>query len=237
MFISPLKNPLSIKIFLIIVDLSPISLISKITKKLLKTIYLLTSLVTLPVNLHQKLLHWNHTLAALPSRKCYLSPTSIMPLSSWSLLLRYPWSLSYFTAFLAGYLAILSLTSSIHFTLNQFLSCLNPLAAEFWYPPICMEIIFLHTFTWNIVYVFIITVWQGLFFLVLTFPRLSIEAQPLFTVQGTCIYKIFIAENQKTQFLLLFIKPNIDKNKFSSCQGWCIKPSIDKHKFSFLQGW
>ena len=57
---------------------------------------------------------------------------------------------------------------------------------------------------------------HGHFYLVLTFPGLRIEAQSLFTVQSKCIYKIFKAENQETQFPLLCTKPSIDKYKFSS---------------------
>ena len=59
------------------------------------------------------------------------------------------------------------------------------------------------------------TVWHGLFCFVLVFPGLRIEASPLSTVQGKCIYKIFKAENQETKFPLLCTKPSIDKHKFS----------------------
>ena len=48
------------------------------------------------------------------------------------------------------------------------------------------------------------TDWHGLFSLVLTFPGLRIEAPPLSTVQGKCIYKTFKAENHKTQLLELY---------------------------------
>ena len=41
------------------------------------------------------------------------------------------------------------------------------------------------------------TVWHELFCLV------QMDASSLFTVQGKCIYKIFKAEIQQTQFLLL----------------------------------
>ena len=64
------------------------------------------------------------------------------------------------------------------------------------------------------------TVWHGGFSLVLTFPGLRIKTPPLCTVRGKCIYKIFEAENQETQFPFLCTKPSIDKYKFSSFQGW-----------------
>ena len=64
------------------------------------------------------------------------------------------------------------------------------------------------------------TVWHGFLTLMLTFQGLRIKALLLFTVQGKCIYKIFKAENQKTQFLLICTKTNIDKHKISSFQGW-----------------
>ena len=51
------------------------------------------------------------------------------------------------------------------------------------------------------------------------FTGVRIEAPPLSTVQGKCIYTIFKAENQETQFLIL-----------------CTKPSIEKHKFLFFKG-
>ena len=43
------------------------------------------------------------------------------------------------------------------------------------------------------------------FSLVLMFRRLRIEAAPLSTVQGKCIYKIFKAENQEIQFPFKYI--------------------------------
>ena len=58
------------------------------------------------------------------------------------------------------------------------------------------------------------TVWHGLFILVIVFPRLRIEAPPLSTVQGKCIYTIVKAENQEIQFPLLCTKPSIDKHKY-----------------------
>ena len=48
------------------------------------------------------------------------------------------------------------------------------------------------------------------------FPGLRIEAFPLSTVQGKCIYIIFKVENLEIQFLLLCTKPSIDKHKFLS---------------------
>ena len=79
---------------------------------------------------------------------------------------------------------------------------------------------YLHILIWHGVYFFIFTVWHGHFSLVLTFPGLRIEDPPLCTVQGKCLYTIFKAENQETQFPLLYTKPSIDKFKFSSLQGW-----------------
>ena len=55
--------------------------------------------------------------------------------------------------------------------------------------------------------------------MVLTFPGLRIEAPQLSTVHGKCTYNIFKAENQETQFPLLYAKPIIDKHKLSSFQG------------------
>ena len=46
------------------------------------------------------------------------------------------------------------------------------------------------------------------------------KVSPLSTVQIKCIYTIFKAENQETQFTLLCTKPSIDKHKFSSFQEW-----------------
>ena len=63
------------------------------------------------------------------------------------------------------------------------------------------------------------TVWYGLFSLVLMSSGLRIEALPLSTVQGTCMYTIFKAENQEIQFPLLCTKPSIDKHKFLSFNG------------------
>ena len=63
------------------------------------------------------------------------------------------------------------------------------------------------------VYIFIFTVWHGLFSFILTFPERRIEAFPLSTVQGKYIYNIFKVENQETQFSLLCTKPSIDKHK------------------------
>ena len=80
------------------------------------------------------------------------------------------------------------------------------------------EMIFLHTFTWHKV-VLNVTVWYGLSSLVLLFPRLRIEAPPLFTVQGKYINAIFEAENQQIQFPLLCTKSNIDKHKYLSFKG------------------
>ena len=85
----------------------------------------------------------------------------------------------------------------------------NPLAAELFFAT--LELVrrsFLQTLTWH-----------GLFSLVLMFPGLRIEAPPLSTVQGKCIYTFFKAENQEIQLLLL-----------------CTKPSKDKHKFLFFKG-
>ena len=64
------------------------------------------------------------------------------------------------------------------------------------------------------------TVWHGLFSMVLIFPGMRIEAPPLSTVKGKCIYTIFRAENQEIQYLLLCTKPSIDKHKFLSFKGW-----------------
>ena len=91
--------------------------------------------------------------------------------------------------------------------LNYFLETyrqFNALAVKFFtYPPIGTEIIFfLHIFTWHRVFS-IFTVWQRLFSLVLTFPRLKIEAPPRSIIQYSCLYNIFKAENQETQFPLL----------------------------------
>ena len=80
------------------------------------------------------------------------------------------------------------------------------------YPPMHVDN-FLHTLTWDGVYFFILTVWHGLYSLVFTFSGLRIGALLLSSVQGKCIYNIFKAENQETQFQL------------------CTKPSIDKHNF------
>ena len=44
--------------------------------------------------------------------------------------------------------------------------------------------------------------------------RLRIEAPPLFTVLGKCIYTLCKAENQEIQFSLLCTKPIIDKHNF-----------------------
>ena len=93
------------------------------------------------------------------------------------------------------------------------------MAAAFFATLQLAQIIFLHTFTWHGVFS-MFTVWPKLFSLVLTFPGLRIEALPLSTVQDKCIYKIFKAENQETQFPLLYTKPSIDKCKFSSFQDW-----------------
>ena len=46
------------------------------------------------------------------------------------------------------------------------------------------------------------------------FPGLRIEALPLFTVQGKCIYTFFKAKNQKIQCPLLCSTPSKDKHKF-----------------------
>ena len=59
------------------------------------------------------------------------------------------------------------------------------------------------------------TVWHELFSFVLAFPGLRIEALPLITVLGKCIYKMFKVDNQKTQFLLLCTKPSIDNITFN----------------------
>ena len=65
------------------------------------------------------------------------------------------------------------------------------------------------------------TAWHRLFSMILMFPGLRIEAPPLSTVQGGCIYEIFKVENQEIKFPLLCTKPSIDKHhKFSSFQGW-----------------
>ena len=63
------------------------------------------------------------------------------------------------------------------------------------------------------------TVWHGLFSLVLLFSGLRIEAVPLSTVQDKCIYKMFKAENQEIEFLLLCTKPSEDTFLFSF-KGW-----------------
>ena len=52
------------------------------------------------------------------------------------------------------------------------------------------------------------------------FPGLRIDALPLFTVQGKCIYTIFKAENQEIQFPVLCTKPSKDKDKFDYFKGW-----------------
>ena len=54
---------------------------------------------------------------------------------------------------------------------------------------------FLHTFTWHGFSIF--TVWNGLFSLALAFPGLGIEAPPLFTVQGKCIYTLLKRRTRK----------------------------------------
>ena len=57
-----------------------------------------------------------------------------------------------------------------------------------------------------------ITVWHGLFSLVLVFTGLRIEALPISTVQG--IYTISKAENQEIQFPFSCTKPGVDKHVF-----------------------
>ena len=52
------------------------------------------------------------------------------------------------------------------------------------------------------------------------------------TVQGKCIYKIFKAENQKTQFPLFCTKPNIDKHRFSSFQAWSSQGRFISHPWN-----
>ena len=105
----------------------------------------------------------------------------------------------------------------------------NPLAAEFFLLPSNWHGgNFLHTLTGHgcffHVYCLALT-----FTLVLTLPRLKIEAPPLFTVQGKYIYKMFKAENQETQFPLLCTKPHIDKHKFSSFHGWQSRRRFIRH--------
>ena len=85
---------------------------------------------------------------------------------------------------------------------------------------------FVHTLTWHGVYFFIFTVWHGLFSLVLKFPGLRIEALPLSTVQGTCLYKIFKAENKETQFPV-FIFPkyvNPEAELLAICATLLVRP-------------
>ena len=61
------------------------------------------------------------------------------------------------------------------------------------------------------------TVWHRLFSLVIMFPGLRIEALPISTVQGKCIYTFLKRRTRKFNFVL------------------CTKPSKDKHKFLFFQ--
>ena len=64
------------------------------------------------------------------------------------------------------------------------------------------------------------TFWHGLLSLVLVFFGLRIEALPLSTVQGKCIYTLFKAENQDFQFSPLCTKLSIDEQKCFSFKGW-----------------
>ena len=65
-----------------------------------------------------------------------------------------------------------------------------------------------------------LTVWHGLFSLVLMIHGLRIEAPPLSTVLNKCIRTIFKAENQEIEFPLLCTKPSIDTHNSLSVKGW-----------------
>ena len=56
---------------------------------------------------------------------------------------------------------------------------------------------------------FIITVWYRLFF-ILEFHGLCSLVLPLLKVYDKCMYKIFQADNQETQFPSVFTKPSIE---------------------------
>ena len=70
------------------------------------------------------------------------------------------------------------------------------------------------------------TVWHGLLSLVLMFSRLKIEALPLSTVQGKCIYTLFKVENHEIKFPPLCTKSGIDKHKFLSFTSLVDLPEI-----------
>ena len=84
---------------------------------------------------------------------------------------------------------------------------------------------FLQTFTWHGVFFSMFTVWHGLFSLVLLFPGLRIEAPPLSTVQGKCIYTIFKAEIQEIQFLYYVL--NMVQINVSFCHSKVVSPGSD----------
>ena len=92
--------------------------------------------------------------------------------------------------------------------------CFNPLVVQFF------AILQILQLAWRIFYI----PWPGTEFffhnygLPQTFgtqiSRAWFIAPPLSTVQGKCIYNIFKAENQETQFPYLYTKPSIDKISF-----------------------
>ena len=107
---------------------------------------------------------------------------------------------------------------------NNVMKWINPLSVEFFcYPPIGTKIIFyIPSPRIELIFLYLLFGTDFFLFFVSFFFGLRIEAPPLSTVKAKCIYKIFKAENQETQFPHFCTKP---------------KPSIDKHKFSSFQGW
>ena len=101
--------------------------------------------------------------------------------------------------------------SKLHTDIHR--STPNSLAAEFFFATLQGALgYFLYIPSSGTKFFLMFTVWCRLFFLILKFPRLRIEALPLSTVQGKCVYTIFQAESQEIQFPLLCSKPRKDEH-------------------------